>query len=195
MAVGAVERARQLLLRPAAAWAAIEAEAPNVQDLYTRYVMILAAIPPLALFVGGCIVGVGGLGTYYRVPLAPGLAAAVLGWALTLASVFAMALVIDALAPAFGGERNFTRAMQVASYSPTAFWVAGALHVVPVLGLFSVAGLYSLWLLWLGLPRLMRIPEDKAVPCLIVVMVAGVVAMAATWTVAGLVLPSRVRGF
>ncbi len=193
--MGALDRARQLLLRPAAAWAAIEAETPTVQDLYTRYVMILAAIPPLALFVGGCIVGVGGLGTYYRVPLAPGLAAAVLGWSLTLASVFAMALVIDALAPAFGGERNLTRALQVASYSPTALWVAGALHVVPVLGLLSVVGLYSLWLLWLGLPRLMRIPEDKAVPCLIVVMVAGLVAMAATWTIAGLVLPSRVRGF
>lgn len=190
-----VDRARRLLLEPRAEWAAIADERTSVQELYTRYVMVLAAIGPAATFVGVAVIGVSGFGFHYRLPLGAALAAAVLGYGMSLASVYVIAAIVDGLAPGFGGERDFLRAFKLAAHAPTALWLAGIFQLVPVLGLLSIVGLYSLYLLWLGLPVLMRVPDDKAIAYLIVVVVASLVAMAVIWTVTGLVLPSTLRGF
>jgi hypothetical protein len=89
---------------------------------------------------------------------------------LGLVSVFLLGLIIDALAPSFAGEKNQVRATQVAVYSFTPAWVAGALYLLPSFGrLAMLAGLYGFYLLFLGLPRLMKCPQDRAVPYTIAV--------------------------
>src|SRR3954471_19530274 len=94
-----VERAKNILLQPKAEWPVIEMEPHTVQGLYTQYVMILVAIAPIATFIGYSLVGIGGFGINYRVPIGAGIASAVLSYLLSLASVYVLALIIDALAP------------------------------------------------------------------------------------------------
>ena len=69
-----VERVKKILLQPKQEWAVIKGETHTVAGLYTRYVMILAAIPAIATFIGFSIVGYTGFGTPYRVPIAAGIA-------------------------------------------------------------------------------------------------------------------------
>lgn len=193
-----VDRAKNLLLTPKAEWPVIAAEPHTVQGLYTGYVMILVAIAPIASFIGYSLVGFGGFGgfgAHYRIPIGAGIVYAVLSYGLTLASVYLLALVIDALAPTFGGTKDFMAAFKVAAFAPTAAWLAGIFSIVPALGVLGILGLYSLYLLYLGLPELMKVTQDKAIPYLVVVIIAAIVISIVIVGIAGLAIPSPVRGF
>ncbi len=191
-----VDRAKNILLQPKQEWAVIQAEPHTVQDLYTGYVMILAAIPPVAAFIGFSLVGVGFFGLSYRVPVTPGIAQMVLSYVLGLAGVYVLALIIDALAPSFGGQKDPLQAMKVSAYAPTAAWIAGIFSLIPALSILSVlGGLYSLYLLYTGLPALMRVPQEKAVPYTVVVILVAIVLAIVIGTLANLVVPGRMRGF
>lgn len=186
-----VDRAKNLIITPKTEWAVIDNEPHTVQGLYTGYVMILAAIGPLASFIGYSIVGFGA----YRIPIGAGVAYLVISYLLALGMVYVLALIIDALAPSFGGQKNFMQAFKVAAFAPTASWLAGIFGILPALSILAILGLYSLYLLYLGLPRLMKTPDDKAVPYLVVVIIAAIVLGVVIAGVAGLVIPSPVRGF
>ena len=191
-----VDRAKNILLQPKQEWAVISAEPHTVQDLYTGYVMILAAIAPIAAFIGFSLIGVGFFGVSYRVPITSGIVQLVLSYVLGLGSVYVLALIIDALAPNFGGEKNFMQALKVSAFSPTAAWIAGIFSIIPALSILGLlGGLYSLYLLYAGLPTLMRAPEDKAVPYTVVVIIVAIVLAIVVGALAGLVVPGRMRGF
>ncbi len=190
-----VERAKNILLQPRQEWDVIAGETHSVSGLYTGYVMILAAIPAIAAFVGFSLVGVGGFGLSYRIPVASGVAHMVLSYALSLGMVYVLALIIDALAPNFGGEKNFMQAFKVAAFAPTASWLAGIFSIVPALSILGLLGLYSLYLLYLGLPKLMKSPEEKAMGYTAVVIVVAIVLSVIVSVVAGLAIPGRMRGF
>ena len=63
-----IDRAKNLILQPRAEWEKIDGETHTVQGLYTGWIMILAAIGPVAAFVGHSLVGVGAFGMAYRDP-------------------------------------------------------------------------------------------------------------------------------
>lgn len=159
-------RARSLLLRPEAAWDLIDAEPATIEGLYKTWVVPLAAVPAVCRAVG--MLGFGGLqifGVRYRPSLTGVLSEAVMGYALTLASVYVLALVIDAFAPRFGGERSRIQAFKLAAYSGTAGWLAGLFLLLPSIGglVGLLGGIYSLYLLYVGLPKLMRSEPDHTV--------------------------------
>jgi hypothetical protein len=138
--------------------------------------MILAAIPAVAGFIGASIIGYGTVfGVSVRIPIAQGIAGAVVGYALSLGGVYVLALIIDALAPNFNGSKNMNQALKLAVYSSTASWLAGIFSLIPGLGILGLLGLYSLYLLFLGLPVLMKAPEDKAVAYTAVTVVCALV--------------------
>jgi hypothetical protein len=60
----------------------------------------------IAGFFGMSLIGAGMLGVSVCVPLVSGLVSAVVGYALSLAMVFVLALTVDALAPTFGARRT-----------------------------------------------------------------------------------------
>jgi hypothetical protein len=100
-----------------------------------------------------------------RAGIAEGIVASILTFALALVSVWLLARIIDALAPQFGGQRDSLRALKASAYSYTPAWLAGALHVVPAWGILALpAALYGLYLLYLGLPVLMRCPAQSPAP-------------------------------
>jgi hypothetical protein len=161
---GLVERVKNILLRPSETWGVIAEEPATVGGLYSGYAVILAAIPPVAGFIGGQIFGYGAFGITYRPPFIGALVGAVLQYALALVGIYILALIIDALAPSFDGQKSQVQAMKVAVYAYTAAWVAGIFRLVPALAPLAIlGGLYSLYLIYLGLPRVMRSPQSKAV--------------------------------
>jgi len=173
-----VTRVKNILLQPKQEWPVIAGETTPTAQLYTSYVIPLAAVPAVAAFVGMSLVGMPMIG---RIGLGTGLAMMLLQFVLALAGVYVLALVIDFLAPKFGGEKNPAQALKVSAYSMTAAWVAGIFHILPMLGILSVVGLYSLYLLYLGLPVLMKAPEEKAMPYTVVVIIAAIVI----WVIIG----------
>ncbi len=174
-----IERAKAILLKPAETWPVIDAEPETVASLYTNWILILAAIPALSRFVGMSLVGYSLFGVSVRTPLVMGIVTLVVGYVLSLVAVFLIALVVDALAPTFGGTKNQVAALKVVAYSLTASCVASVLFLVPSMLLsllVFLAACYGLYLFWLGLPTLMKCPQDKAVGYTAVVCIIVIVA-------------------
>lgn len=170
-----VQRVKDILLQPAATWEKIDTEQATVGGLYTSYVIPLALIPAVCGLIGAVVFGFGGFGFHFRPPIQWALAAHLAGFVITLAGVYVLALIIDGLAPSFGGERNQMQAFKVAAYSGTASWVAGVFQILPALSILSIVGLYSLYLLYKGLPKLMKAPEEKALSYTVVIVIVALV--------------------
>ncbi len=167
MAVNLVNRVQKILLSPQSEWDVIDKEPADVQGILTTYVAPLVILPAIIalilsfLLIGG-LIGITGL-----------LVMTLVGIALSIALVYVMALIVDALAPSFGGQKNFGQAFKLVAYSGTAMWVASLFAVLPVIGfIIAWAGIiYSAILLFLGLPKLMKPPADKSIVYAIVVIV------------------------
>ena len=166
-----VSRVKNIIVDPANEWRVIEGEPDSPGDLFKNYVAILAAIPAVCSFIGASIIGIGP----YRTGIVAGLISAVVGYVLTLIGVYIVALIIDILAENFGGRKNFNSAFKVAAYAPTAAWVATVFTAIPVLSILSVLGLYSFYLFYLGLPALMKTPQDTALGYVLAVIVCVII--------------------
>jgi hypothetical protein len=161
-------RVKAILLTPRTEWEVIAAEPGDTAALFARYVAILALIPAVAGFIGSTLIG-----GYTSIP--SGLLGALVGYVLTFAVVYGVALIVDALAPTFGSQKNFPNALKLTVYSYTPVWLAGIFMLIPGLSFLTILGLYGLYLIWLGLPPLMGAPFDKSVPYAVAVVACALV--------------------
>lgn len=170
-----VDRAKNIILKPKEEWPVIDAEPATIGEIYRNYVLILAAIPALAGLIGSVTFGYSALGITYRPSITAALGTAVAQYVMALIGTFVLALIIEALAPTFGGVKDRAQAFKIAAYSSTAAWLAGIFAIIPALGWLGILGLYSLYLLYLGLPLLMKAPAEKAMSYTVVTIVAAFV--------------------
>lgn len=173
---GLFERAKAILTAPRSAWPVIAAEPAGIVGLFTGYIMPLAAIPAVFGFIKGSLIGHGMFGISIRTPLLAGLAGMVLGYVLGLVVLYLVAMIVNALAPTFGGRKDQVQALKAIGYAWTAAWVAGVAVVVPGLGwLLALAGAaYSIYLLYLGLPHVMKCPPEKSLAYTAVTVVIAI---------------------
>ncbi|WP_449426655.1 Yip1 family protein [Rhodanobacter umsongensis] len=159
-----IERARAILSTPWTEWPIAAAEPATVGGLYGGYIAILAALPAIAAFIKGSLIGSSAFGITVRMPIGYGIGEMLLRYILTLVLAYVVALVINALAPTFDGQKNTTQALKTVAYAWTAYWVAGMAVIVPWLGwlVALLGGIYSIYLLYLGLPHTMKCPPHKA---------------------------------
>ncbi|MFM9971283.1 MAG: YIP1 family protein [Burkholderiales bacterium] len=183
-----IERAKKICLTPKTEWDVIAPETIDTKTMMLSYVAPLAAIGVVAGFIGNVVVGHSSFfGATVRTGVIAGLVTAVFQFALAFGLVFVWSLVIDALAPSFGAEKNKAQALKVATYAGTPVWLASVLNIIPALApLVFLALLYAVYVMYLGLMKLMKSPEDKALGyaavisvCMIVlgVVIGAVVAM------------------
>jgi len=172
-----VQRIQDILLKPKDTWPQIAAEPATVQSLYKEWLLILAAIPAVAGFIGLSVVGVGAFGVNYRMPFVGGLVHMVLSYVMSLGVVYLLSLLVNALAPTFGGTPNPLAALKLVAFGCTAGFVGGVFQLLPSLSMLGLlCSLYSIYLIYLGLPVLMHNPPEKSAGYTAVVIVAGIVA-------------------
>ena len=175
------DRVRNICLTPATEWPVIAEEPSTTGGLLTGFVAPLAAASAIAGFIGASIIGQNSfIAGYVRIPIMLGLWGSVFSFVMTIVGILVCAFIINALAPTFSGQKDGMRALKVAVYSFTPALVVGLLKIVPALGVIGgLLALYSLYLLYLGLPVLMKSPPDKAlgytvVTCITVIVVSVV---------------------
>jgi len=189
-----IARAKAILLTPRTEWPVIAAEPDSIAGIFGNYLLVMAAIPAVVLFLKISLIGesIPFMGAW-RAPIATGLTTAISTYVLTLVGVFVVTLIVEALAPTFGGEKNRVQALKVVAYAYTADFVASVIGLVPGLGLISgLAGLiYGLYLLNLGLPFTMKCPPEKSLGYTVVSVIAAIIV----YFVIGLVVHSVSSGF
>lgn len=189
-----VQRVQDILLKPKATWPLIEAEPGDAAAIYKNYLVILALIPAVASFIGLSLVGMGGFGVHFRVPIFLGLVSMVVGYIVSLVMVFVLSLIVDALAPTFGGTRNPLAAFKLVAYAATAGFVGGVFNLLPMLSILGLlAALYGLYLFYIGLPVLMKCPPEKALAYTAVTAVCSIVGWIVIGALLALLTPSPMR--
>ena len=176
-----IERAKNMIVQPSREWDVVSMETAHPNQIITGYVLVLAGAAAIAAFIGYAFIGFNMFGvriTGVDWGIYQGLTV-LIG---ALVSVYVTALIIDALAPSFGSEKNFSRSLQLVAYSFTPAWVGGLLAIIPAISIIgSLFGLYSLYLLYIGLPKLKKTPADKQtgyfvvslIVCILVYIVIG----------------------
>jgi hypothetical protein len=158
-----MQRAKSILVDPQNTWEQIERETDDAAYVLTHYVALLAVVPSLFGFIGAALIGViGADGAVRRAPLLDAVFGAIFGYVAACATALVLALIIYLLAAIFGGLRGFNNAFRLAAYSFTPVWLAGIFLLLPGLHFLVLLSVYGLYILWLGAPRLIKVPEQMA---------------------------------
>src|SRR5947208_15687094 len=171
-------RARSVLFEPRATFKEVDAEFTKPGAIWGRYVLPLAAIGPIAGAIGRLVFGqrIALTTLTGSVSITDAITWAIISFVLALAAVFALSQVISLLAPGFGGQKNDVQALKVAAYSSTPVWLGGIFTIHARLIIVSViVSIYGLYLLYVGLPILMKVPQDRAMGYIAVVIIAAIV--------------------
>jgi len=198
---GLIQRIVNITLRPKNEWPVIAAEPASMTGIVVGCVVPLAAVQAVLSVVHMAVLGVSVpfMGSV-RMPLVSSLSAALVGFIFALIGLFLFAVIVNAWAPFFGGRRSLPEALKVAAYAAVPGWLGSFCVVLPMLAtlLGLLAGLYALYVLYLGLPVVMRAPKEKALSYTVAVILSGMlmgVALAAVSMAMGatahFVLPSQ----
>ncbi len=171
-----VTRAKGILLNPKYEWEVVKEESTSVQELFTKYAVILAAIPAVAGFIGFSVFGMNMGFASFKMPIGSGFGHAVFTYILGLAGVYLVGYIIDWLAPTFGAQKDLLQSMKVAVYSSTASWVGGIFKIIPALSFITMlAGIYGLYLLYVGLKTVKDVSQDKIIGYFVSVIIITII--------------------
>jgi Yip1 domain len=167
-------RIKAILLAPRSEWPVIAQEHADIADLYLRYVMPLAAIPPLCKLIGWSLL-------FSYIGFGIGLFGALASYALGLAGVALLALIASRLAAMFEGEQDIARAFKLIAYASTPGWIGGVFRLVPGLAVLGMAmSLYSIYLIYTGAQAVMAVPEDRTAGYTAAVIAAAILVFVVT---------------
>ncbi|HSZ85955.1 MAG TPA: Yip1 family protein [Puia sp.] len=170
------DRAKNILLSPKTEWQTISTETETPHSLLMKYVIPMALIPAIALFIGYGFIGFDVI--VARISgISWGVEMAVISFVSSIIGYYVSTYVIDGLAPNFGSEKNIGKSAQLVAYSYTAFWVAGIFSILPSLAILGLLGLYGIYLLYLGLPVLKKTPADKQVGYIVVSIIVIIIVV------------------
>lgn len=173
-----IGRVKGIMLEPRATFKEVDGEFTKSGELWGKYIMPLAAIGPIAGTIGIILFGqrIAFTSLTNEVPISTAVIRGVGGYVLALLSVFVLSRVISLLAPGFGGQRNDVQGLKVAAYASTSAWLGGIFALIPALGLVGLLfALYSLVLLYIGLPIIMKVSQDRAMGYTAVVIIVWIV--------------------
>ena len=170
-----IHRIKNLLLQPRTAWRRID-DTPIGPARIVFHLLLLALVPAICGFVGLSVVGAQAAGVTIRLPWQQGLVHAAATYCMLVVGVLVVALVAHVVAPTFGGRASRESALKIAVYGSAAALLGGVFLLVPALSmLWLLAVLYSAYVVFAGLPAVMRSAPQKTVPYAAVLVLAGAV--------------------
>lgn len=180
MLIELVHRVQGILLKPRKEWIKIKDEFfPLISQLFSSYVLILAALPPVIGFLANLLYG------GFRKPYSgwswnvagKSFLFSIVTYIFSLIVVYVIGRIINVLAPIFSSRRSNLNSLKLAIYSLTPYWIGGVLYLVPRSGwiMRNLVALYGIYILYSGFAAsLMETPKEKVLKYLIV---SGILAM------------------
>ena len=156
-----------ILKDPKNEWALIEQEHYSAKTIFLTQISILAAIPAIALYIGVTQVGWSVAGEEpVRLAASSALGSAVLFYFAMWGAVAFIAACMHWMEKTYGGEVSLDECLVLTTVTATPLFLSGISFLIPMLWLnVAVAGValaYSVYLLYSGTSRIMKIDEDRA---------------------------------
>ncbi|HRO04008.1 MAG TPA: Yip1 family protein [Terricaulis sp.] len=177
-----LSRAYGLFKDPKAEWEQIRAEKTTIPAILVGYAAPLAAIPPICDILGRYVFGQRVGEAMERPAFVDAIVNGVVFWLVAVALVGLLGILINAVAAHFDADQDDLAAQKVAAYSLTPAFLSGVFSLWPPLWWLSLFALAAMvYLMYRGLPILMKAPEDRALgyaaTVTIAVMVCGIVLL------------------
>jgi hypothetical protein len=173
-----------LLSHPEQEWKTIRKEHCTVTRCYCSHVLILAAIPAIAGYIGTTMVGwqVTGREVHKLTPDSA-LQIAILFYFTMLVGVFSIGALIHWMGKTYGSKQPLPQCIALAAYTATPLFLIGIMMLYPKLWLNMVIGLpalaYTVYLLYVGVPVMMGIPKERGFLFASAVLAVGLVMLVA----------------
>lgn len=179
-----INKAKQFILQPKQAWEEVKDETTTAQSHITSYVLPLSLIPAIATFIGYGLIGYTVFG--HRVhSIDWAISQAITSIITTIVGIFISGFVIHKLATNFQTEVSLDKAVKLVGYSYTAMLVAGIFNILPALAILGmIAGIYSLYVLYIGFKPMTNVSEEKSMNYFIV----SILVIIAVYFILGLIL-------
>jgi len=172
-----INQAISVLMNPKEALKKVKNEKVETMDMVIY--LAIVGIPTLIGFILGY--GVIGYGGFY---LGASVGAAIIYYIIAIIGIIVFGFVLNAFAPTFKSKQDKMQALKLVAYSSTPWLLAGIFYIYPPIWfLATLAGLYGLYILYIGIPILMETPKEQHIPFLIVSIVIYVVIMAVVWQI------------
>ena len=176
-----------LFTHPEAEWKTIRKERCTIGRCYCSHVLLLAAIPAVAGYIGTTQVGWQiGAREVNRLTPDSALTIAILFYFTMLVAVFTVGKLIQWMGQTYGSKQGLQVSIALAAYTATPLFLIGIMLLYPVLWLNLLLGLpalaYTVYLLYTGVPIMMGISRERgflfasAVLAVGLVMLVGVLA-------------------
>ncbi len=172
-----------LFSHPDQEWESIRKEPNTLSRHYMAHTIVLAAIPAVCGYLGSTQVGwtVGSSPEVYKLTTASALQLSILFYLAMITGVLILGKFIDFLSVTYEEEDHTPRGVALASYTTTPLFIVGLIALFPVLWLnmlvVMIAVAYSVYLLYEGIPILMKIPPEKGFMFASSVLTVGLVMM------------------
>ena len=162
---GMMNRGKGILLTPKSEWPQIETENAGHFQTLRSWLLPLSLLAAVAAFIGCMITCISTFGfsfTTLGLGLRLGLRMAVLQLGSMIGGAYLTAFVVNALAEKYVSRKNLDQAFALIAYAYTPACLGGMFQIIPPLATIgSLVGLYSLYLLYIGLQPMMKTPPEK----------------------------------
>jgi hypothetical protein len=162
-----IEHTFGLMVRPSAQWRTIAALPESTLRTLLLYPCMLAILPAVAWYYGTTEVGwtVGVYGEPIRLTSESARQICILFYLTMIACVAIIGYCIHWMAATYGAQSTATRGMVIAGITATPLFIAGLTGFHPLLWLDMLIGVialcWSVYLMYLGIPIVMQIPEER----------------------------------
>ena len=156
-----------IMTKPAAEWNRLAELSENSRSLMLLYPMVWAILPAVAWYYGTTQVGwtVGSDGDVIKLTADSAKLISFLFYAGMVSCVAAIGYFIHWMSETYGADSSLTKGILIASICSTPMFLAGAVGFYPILWLDMLVGVFALswstYLLFTGIPVVMRIPETR----------------------------------
>ncbi len=171
-----------LFSEPQKEWEAIRDEPCTVTMCYLRHVLILAAIPAVSAYIGAVQVGwIVGSQETVRLTWTSALPIAVLFYLAMLAAVYVVGRLVYWMSQTYGAHTTLAQSVVLVAYTGTPLFLVGvvALYPMPWVNMLFVivALMYTVYLLYTGVPVVMKITREQGFLFASAVLTVGMVTL------------------
>lgn len=156
-----------LLVKPSAQWRAISELPEKSFNTLVLYPCIFAILPAVAWYYGTSQVGwtVGEHGDPIKLTLQSARQISILFYFGMIGCVTAIGYAIHWMSQTYGADSSFAKGIVIAGLTATPLFITGLVGFYPVLWVDLLIGVaavsWSVYLLYLGIPIVMDIPEER----------------------------------
>ncbi len=174
-----------IIATPGKQWHSFAGRAPESAMRAAQYTLLLAIIPTVAWYWGTTQVG-WEVGAGDTVKLSAGSARSIfpLFYLAMVSAIIFIGFMIHWMASNYGADSSAGKGIAIAGLAATPLFLAGVVGFYPVFWLALVLGVgsvcYTMYLLYLGIPIVMKIPEERAflfASAIVAVCMVAVIAM------------------